>query len=148
MKNTLLIVAVVILLIVGGAIFINASKEAAPKMTAQPTQTPEATSETGTEDPQMEETGNVKEITVTNNGFKFNPSTLTVNKGDKVVITFENTGGTHDFRIDGYNVGTNIINGGEEDEFEFTADKAGTFEYYCSVGNHRQMGMKGTLTVK
>ena len=33
-------------------------------------------------------------------------------------------------------------------EVQFIADKAGTFEYYCFVGNHRQMGMVGTLTVK
>lgn len=26
--------------------------------------------------------------------------------------------------------------------------KKGKFTYYCSVGNHRQQGMRGTLTVK
>jgi hypothetical protein len=40
------------------------------------------------------------------------------------------------------------VGAGASDVVEFTADKAGTFEYYCSVGNHRAMGMKGTLTVK
>jgi len=31
---------------------------------------------------------------------------------------------------------------------EFVADQEGAFEYYCSVGNHRQQGMKGTLIVE
>ena len=31
---------------------------------------------------------------------------------------------------------------------EFTADKVGSFEYYCSVGSHRSMGMKGVLKVE
>ena len=32
--------------------------------------------------------------------------------------------------------------------FEHTFNQTGTFEYYCSVGNHRAMGMKGTLIVQ
>ncbi len=31
---------------------------------------------------------------------------------------------------------------------EFTADKKGTFEYYCSVGEHRVNGMKGKFIVE
>ena len=72
---------------------------------------------------------------------------MNVKKGDTVKITFKNTGGMHDLKIDGYTVGTKIIQGGAQETFQFVADKAGTFEYYCSVGTHRQMGMKGTLTV-
>jgi len=30
----------------------------------------------------------------------------------------------------------------------FVADKTGTFEYYCSVGNHRAQGMVGKLIVE
>ena len=89
-----------------------------------------------------------KEFTVTNAGMTFTEKSLSVQKGDTVKITFKNTGGTHDFRVDGYNVGTKVINNGQSETFEFTADKAGTFEYYCSVGQHRQLGMKGTLTVR
>ena len=35
-----------------------------------------------------------------------------------------------------------------EEVLEFTADKAGSFEYYCSVGEHKAMGMVGTLKVE
>ncbi len=89
----------------------------------------------------------VKEFTVTGQNFSFSPSTLSVNKGDKVRITFKNSGGTHDWVIDEFNARTQRISGGQTETIEFTADKTGTFEYYCSVGTHRQMGMKGALTV-
>jgi len=91
--------------------------------------------------------GATKEFTVTNSGMTFATKAISIKKGDKVKITFTNTGGTHDFRIDGYNVGTKVLTVGQSETFEFTADKAGSFEYFCSVGNHRASGMVGTLTV-
>lgn len=90
----------------------------------------------------------VKEFTVVGSNFMFDPATITVNRGDKVKITFKNSGGMHDWRIDEFGVATKKIKTGEEEVLEFTADKVGTFEYYCSVGEHRMKGMKGTLTVK
>lgn len=91
----------------------------------------------------------VKEFTVDNEGFSFKPAALTVNKGDTVKITFRNTGGTHDFRIDEFTgAATRILSAGESQTITFVANKAGSFEYYCSVGNHRAQGMWGTFTVK
>ncbi|MEY4731380.1 MAG: hypothetical protein RL681_326, partial [Candidatus Parcubacteria bacterium] len=46
-----------------------------------------------------------------------------------------------------FNAATKVLTDGQSETIEFVANKAGTFEYYCSVGSHRQMGMKGTLTV-
>ena len=91
--------------------------------------------------------GEVKEFTVEGGNFAFTPSTMTVKKGDTVRITFKNMEGFHDFVIDEFDVKTQQIQGGTEETVEFVADEAGTFEYYCSVGKHREMGMKGTLTV-
>lgn len=93
-------------------------------------------------------TGTTKEFTVTGSNFAFTPTTLTVNKGDHVKITFKNSGGFHDIVIDEFNVKSARINGGDSVTVEFDATKTGSFEYYCSVGNHRAMGMKGTLVVK
>ncbi len=90
----------------------------------------------------------VKEFTISGSNMKFEPATMTVKKGDKVKITFKNVGGFHDLVIDEFNVETDRLNAGAQQVVEFTADKVGTFEYYCSVGNHRAMGMKGTLTVE
>lgn len=90
----------------------------------------------------------VKEFTVAGNNYKFLPAELKVKKGDTVKIIFKNDGGTHDFVIDEFNAKTKRIKSGETETIQFIVDKAGTFEYYCSVGNHRQEGMKGTLTVQ
>ena len=96
----------------------------------------------------QDQTSPIKEFTVTGQNFSFSPTTINVNKGDKVKITFKNAEGTHDFVIDEFNTATKRLKVGEEETIEFTADKSGTFEYYCSVGTHRAMGMVGSLTVK
>lgn len=93
-------------------------------------------------------TANVKEFTVTAGSFYFSPKTLSVNKGDTVKINFVNSGGMHDWRLDEFNAKTPVLQSGQSASITFVADKSGTFEYYCSVGTHRQMGMVGTLTVK
>jgi plastocyanin len=97
----------------------------------------------------MQAEGTVKVITVEGSNFKFLPATITVNKGDTVKITFKNTGGFHDFVIDEFEgAKTKQIGANSEETIQFVADKAGTFEYYCSVGNHRGMGMVGKLIVQ
>ncbi|MBX4216230.1 cupredoxin domain-containing protein, partial [Candidatus Parcubacteria bacterium] len=87
-------------------------------------------------------------FTVTGQPFSFTPHQITVNRGEKVKIVFKNISGTHDLRIDAFGVATPVIAGGAEATVEFTPTKAGSYEYYCSVGNHRAMGMKGTLVVQ
>lgn len=89
-----------------------------------------------------------KVFTVIGTSFAFNPNKIEVNKGDLVKITFKDSDGLHDLKIDGYNVATEKINSGQEQTITFTADKTGTFAFYCSVGTHREKGMKGTLIVK
>ena len=152
-----LFIALVALVVIGGGAYWYTQRSAMPTTTnvdvTIPTNTNTNTNPTPTPTPPTSTstggttTGTVKEITVTNAGMTFTQKTLAVKQGDRVKITFQNTGGTHDFRIDGYNVGTKVIQAGQTDTFEFVADKAGSFEYFCSVGNHRAMGMKGTLTV-
>lgn len=92
-------------------------------------------------------TAAVKEFTITASNYSFNPKTISVNQGDQVKITLNNTQGGHDLRLDGYDTGTQVIQAGESDTFTFTALQSGQFEYYCSVDGHRAMGMVGTLTV-
>ena len=90
----------------------------------------------------------VHEVTITASNFKFDLSTIKLKKGERVRIVFKNSEGMHDFKIDEFDAATKKIRANETDTIEFTADKAGTFEYYCSIGSHRQMGMKGTLVVE
>ncbi|MFA6427678.1 MAG: cupredoxin domain-containing protein [Candidatus Magasanikbacteria bacterium] len=79
--------------------------------------------------------------------FSFAPNRLEVKKGQRVSITIANGEGFHDLVIDEFNVRAPQIQTGQTATITFVADKAGEFEYYCSVGQHRQMGMKGTLVV-
>lgn len=87
-------------------------------------------------------------FTVVGENFAFSPSTMTVKKGDTVQVTFVNSDGFHDFVIDEFDGAKSTrIKSGEQETITFVADTVGTFTYYCSVGEHRAMGMKGTLTV-
>ena len=150
-----IIVGVVLLLLVGGAVAYFAMQRNVPatetpvpttaqEMTTQETPAAESTSPTGAQ----EATGEVKSFTVSGKSFSFAPATIRVNEGDTVRITFTNTGGTHNLVIDEFDVATKTLQTGQSETVEFIADKAGTYEYYCSIGNHRQMGMKGSLIVQ
>lgn len=87
-------------------------------------------------------------ITVEGGAFFFKPNVIKAKKNQKVTIEFQNVGGNHDFTIDEFNVKTKTIGPGETAKVEFTPSKTGSFEFYCSISNHRQMGMKGTLIVE
>lgn len=87
-------------------------------------------------------------IAIEGGAFYFKPNEIRVKKGEKVTITFTNAEGFHDFVIDEFNVRTKQLSGGQSETIEFTPDKAGEFEFYCSVGEHRQKGMVGTLIVE
>ncbi len=147
------IIAVVIGLIVVGIIaFVafgrgDSSDEAQTNTGTQPAgQTNNSTNNPAANTPAMDDS--VKAFTVVGSNFAFSPSTITVKKGDKVRINFQSTGFNHDFVLDEFNVKTAVLTPGNSQTIEFTADKTGQFEYYCSVGTHRQMGMKGTLVVQ
>ena len=87
-------------------------------------------------------------VSVEGGMFYFKPNEIRVKKGETVKVAFNNSEGMHDFVIDELNVRTPIIKAGESAEVEFTVDEVGEFEFYCSVGNHRQQGMTGTLIVE
>src|SRR3989344_38264 len=89
-------------------------------------------------------TGVVKEFTVTGDtSFRFSPGEMRVKVGDRVKVTFVNAGGMHDWNLAEFKVATKKLSAGQQETIEFVAHKKGTFEYYCSVGSHRQMGIKG-----
>lgn len=93
-------------------------------------------------------TAEVKEITVENDGLSFVQNEIRVNLGDTVRLTFVNTGGFHDWVLDEFDAATSQFSAGNSETIEFVADQAGSFEFYCSVGNHRARGMWGTFIVE
>lgn len=90
----------------------------------------------------------VKEFTVEARNFKFSVPEMKVKKGDTVRVFFKNAEGFHDWVIDEFSEKTEQLKVGESETIEFVVDKTGTFEYYCSVGQHRANGMKGNLIVE
>src|SRR5215207_4621013 len=79
---------------------------------------------------------------------KFDKSTLEAKAG-KVTITMDNPSDLpHAVEIEGNGVevaGDTVMKGGVS---EASADlQAGEYEFYCPVGNHKDAGMEGTLTV-
>ena len=94
-------------------------------------------------------TGEVtQEISVSGTEFSFSPSTITVNQGEVIKITFTNTGSIgHNFGISQLGVRTATIPAGGTDSVIFTASQSGTFAFDCSVPGHAVNGMTGELTV-
>lgn len=90
---------------------------------------------------------NLKTIDIEAGSFYYKPNEISLKKGEKVKIILHSVSMMHDFNIDELNVKLPITKNGETGSVEFTADKVGTFEYYCSVGQHRKMGQVGKLVV-
>ncbi len=89
----------------------------------------------------------VVEISVSGKNFAFTPSMFSVKKGQKVRLTFTSMSGFHDLVIDELNVKTKQLQEGSSDTIEFVAERTGTFEFYCSIGSHRALGMVGSISV-
>ncbi|TVX98278.1 cupredoxin domain-containing protein [Cohnella terricola] len=72
--------------------------------------------------------GAVKEVTVNASNWKFEPNEITANVGDTLKLTLNNTQGAHGLEIPDF--GVNLKNG---DTKEIKLDKAGSFEFHCSI---------------
>lgn len=80
--------------------------------------------------------------------FGYSSKELRVKKDQTVTINLTSTGGLHDWVVDEFGAATEKVSTGGVTNVTFVADKAGTFEYYCSIGQHRANGMVGTLVVE
>jgi heme/copper-type cytochrome/quinol oxidase subunit 2 len=85
---------------------------------------------------------------VTQNGVEhhiFDPGTITVHRGDHIVLTVTNTDpqDTHGITIPDLALNTGALAPGQSAKLEFNADTAGTFAMRCSVpgcaDDHAQM---------
>lgn len=148
--------ALVLLAIGGYFVFTTANKSSSttPKQTDQnvisktPTQnnvSPSAT--TINEDESTIRESSVKTFEVNGRNFSFSLKEIKVKQGDILKIAFSSQEGLHDFVIDEFDVRTKQIQAGQTDEIQFLANKKGTFEFYCSIGQHRKLGMVGKLIV-
>jgi heme/copper-type cytochrome/quinol oxidase subunit 2 len=94
------------------------------------------------------ETLNIDIKAVTQNGVVhhvFDPGTITVHRGDHIVLTVTNTDpqGTHGITIPDLALNTGALAPGQSAKLEFNAETAGTFTMRCSVpgcaDDHAQM---------
>lgn len=87
-------------------------------------------------------------INMTAKNFEFDPAVITVKKGEKVRLLITATDRDHGIKIDGYDI-NQVLKKGSTETIEFTADKAGTFVFKCSVYcGHGHGRMKGKLVVE
>ena len=92
--------------------------------------------------------GDFKEFKITAKRFSFEPSVIEVNKGDKVRLIVESVDVPHGFSILEYRINERL-DPGKEVKIEFTADKQGTFTFFCSVFcGSGHTGMKGKIIVR
>ncbi len=100
---------------------------------------------------QTESTVSKKSLNVNSYSFGYSTNTINVNPGDQVTLKLTNSGGKHDWVIDEISgARTKIINGGQSDTITFTIPQSAagkTYKFYCSVGNHRALGMEGNLVI-
>ena len=96
----------------------------------------------------ISQNGEMKVFEISAIPFQFSVKEIRVKKGDRVRINLTTNEGLHDWVVDEFSAKTERLGVGQTGSVEFTADKIGTFEYYCSVGTHRQMGMVGKLIVE
>lgn len=94
-----------------------------------------------------ENTGAVKEISVTAKQWEFDPNPIIVNKGDKVKLSIKSIDVAHGFSLPDFGINAKL-EPGKTEIVEFVADKSGKFTFFCSVvcGSGHQ-DMKGTLIV-
>ncbi|MFH1053915.1 MAG: cupredoxin domain-containing protein [Candidatus Woesearchaeota archaeon] len=127
------------------------TQQVVPTTQSDPTTT--QASVTTTQETTITQTAEVKTFSLTGINLKFmmdgvEAPEIRVNEGDTVRIEFTSTDGFHDWVVDEFDAATERVNTGNSTFVEFIADKKGTFEYYCSVGQHRANGMRGNLVVE
>ena len=89
-----------------------------------------------------------KAFAVTARRFAFDPPRIVVNQDDLVKIELRTSDIAHSLTIDAYRIAKRV-NPGQPVTFEFRADRAGTFSYFCSLqieDGCRQM--RGELVVR
>lgn len=87
------------------------------------------------------------EISIEAGSFYFKPNIIRVKKGETVKLTLISVSMVHDFNIDELEIKIPLTKSGNSSTVEFTADKVGEYEFYCSVGSHRALGQIGKLIV-
>jgi len=97
---------------------------------------------------QQDPPGQLREFAVVGDHYAFTPSTLTVNRGDLVKVTFTAKDIAHSFTIDDDYRISKRAGAGRSVTFEFRADSVGEHVIYCNLSaDPKCKDMKGKLVV-
>jgi nitrous-oxide reductase len=91
---------------------------------------------------------NRREFTIVAKDFRYTPARIEVTQDDLVKLTVRSEDIAHSFTIDEYRIVKRVPGGGST-TFEFRADRAGTFPFYCNLtGEAGHQTMHGELVVR
>ena len=91
----------------------------------------------------------VREVAVTGDQFAFSPARIEVQRDDLVRVTFHAGDVAHSFTIDAPYRISKRAGAGQSVVFEFRADEAGRFPFYCNLTqDERCKKMRGELIVR
>lgn len=79
-----------------------------------------------------QQSGTSREITVSGRRYEYTPERIVVDQNDLVKISFTAEDIPHSFTVDAYRIAKRA-GAGQTVTFEFRADQAGTFPYYCNL---------------
>jgi heme/copper-type cytochrome/quinol oxidase subunit 2 len=96
----------------------------------------------------QESAPNRRDVTISIKDHRFSPDRIEVQQDDLVKITVSSEDIAHSFTIDEYRIAKRIAGGGTL-TFEFRADRAGTFPFYCNLTSEPGHGAaRGQLVVR
>jgi plastocyanin len=111
---------------------------------------PPAVGGTATEETSKPSGGASQTVRVSETDFELDPKSPRVRKPGTVKFVARNDGQTvHALEVEGPGgeAETKEIQPGQSAELSIDLSEAGTFTMYCPVGNHREMGMEGKVSV-
>ena len=95
--------------------------------------------------------GAASNVDISETDFKLNPSDPKVKAG-QVTFNVSNDGQTvHSLEVEGPNGDQELqsdLSPGQSGVLSVDLSKPGKYEFYCPIGNHKQLGMKGEITVQ
>lgn len=95
--------------------------------------------------------GGGETVEISGTDFAFDPTNPTVKAGT-VTFNLTNDGQTtHNIEVEGPNGEAELeqdLAPGESGQLTVDLSEPGTYEMYCPVGNHKDMGMEGEITVR
>lgn len=92
----------------------------------------------------------VETIDVSETEYALDPANPTIERAGEVVFNVSNDGDVvHALEVEGPGgeQETEEIDPGQSATLRVDFDRAGSYEWYCPIGNHRELGMEGEITV-